>query len=396
MGAPPALRSALASWEASTAPPAVAEVGAREAGLRLAPFAAAAFSELGSTSQAKREAKAGRLTLNGWATEPARRLRQGDVLVLRAPPSRTHEAREATLRLAARMIHDGYTTLYEDDEMAVVHKPAGVHSKPYRGAAHLEAALPALLGAPSGAPDVLPAPLAVHRLDARVCGLLLVGKTRSAVAHLAGELAARRARKRYRALLLGPMLDGLGPSCTDCEWLRPLGRELDLRALGEVAEGEEEEEASGVASCAWAVSAPIGGRASLSEVHVVEETPHVQAGALTTVDMVPCTGRRHQLRIHAAALGHPILGDDLYGMPGLGAGSHLYLQSVEVRVRHPSGGGGGADGFVHVRVPEAARFARRRERARMGWEYEQRLAAASEPSRRAMWGCDGKGGDGGG
>lgn len=107
---------------------------------------------------------------------------------------------------------------------------------------------------------------------------------------------------------------------------------------------------------------------SRCQVRVLGETPHVQAGCLTTADLSPVTGRRHQLRVHVANLGHPILGDDLYcDASRVGRGLPLFLQSVEVRVRHPSG-----TGWVNASVEEATRFERRRERARAGWDFETR------------------------
>ena len=165
-----------------------------ESGLRLARFAGSAFAALGSTSQAKAAAKTGRLAVNGQLAEPARLLVAGDEVTLsggRALPSALQDPKQelpsprhpqvcvtanSPLELqqvaarAAALEHDGFRIWFEDDELAVVHKPAGVHSKPYRGARcaeaalrddsvmrrdcevlgakHLEAALPALLGPP--------------------------------------------------------------------------------------------------------------------------------------------------------------------------------------------------------------------------------------------------------
>jgi 23S rRNA-/tRNA-specific pseudouridylate synthase len=374
------LISNLALWtsahEQSTAQPAE-HVNAADfimadgSSLRLSHFAGRAFPSLATVTQGKVAAKADRLLVNGVVAEPARLITASDRVTLlggRARPA-SFDKPEAIVRLAERMLHDGFAALYEDGEMAVVYKPAGIHSKPYRGEVNLEFALPALLGPPSpSAADSLPAPVAVHRLDARVCGLLLIGKTRTAAAHLAGELEARRARKRYRALLLGSLRD-LKPSA-DGVHIRER-RPEDDSAAAEPDGGLP----SGAGGGVWEVRCPIEGKACLSVIRVVQETPHLQAGAFTTVDMWPCTGRRHQLRIHAAALGHPILGDDVYmgehARGAYGAGSQIFLQSVEVKVRHPSNGG-----FVHVRTPEAKRFGRRRERALMGWEFEQRLGVA--------------------
>jgi 23S rRNA pseudouridine955/2504/2580 synthase len=369
------LSANLALWatahDESTAQPtehvSAADLIADDGSLRLSQFAGRAFPSLGTITQGKVAAKAGRLLVNGVIAEPARLITASDMVTLtgsRARPA-SFDKPDATLRLAERMLHDGFAILYEDGEMAVVYKPAGIQSKPYRGDANLEFALPALLGPPCpSAADPLAAPIAVHRLDGRVSGLLLIGKARAAAAHLAGELEGRRAQKRYRALLVGSLRDV--QASADGVSVRQR-RPDDGALMGEVDGGLP----SGVG--VWEVRSPIDGKESLSVIRVVEETPHLQAGTLTTVDMWLCTGRRHQLRIHAAALGHPILGDDLLvgqaGATAYGAGSHIFLQSAEVRVRHPSGGGTG--GIVHVRTPEAKHFGRRRERARSGWDFEQ-------------------------
>ena len=130
------------------------------------------------------------------------------------------------------------------------------------------------------------------------------------------------------------------------------------------------------------IESDVEGRRAKTLVKVVEVTPHVQAGSLTTLDLWPVTGRRHQLRRHLAELGHPLLGDDLYFeaegsgreqtalAEGRTAGSDasfygkksegLFLMSCECSVPF--------DGrVVHAEMPEARKFERQRQRARLGW-----------------------------
>ena len=116
-------------------------------------------------------------------------------------------------------------------------------------------------------------------------------------------------------------------------------------------------------------------------MRVLEHTPHVQAGWLTTLDLEPRTGRRHQLRLHCAALGHVICGDDLYAAEaGRNGGfigkrsSGLFLQSLRVSVPHPDGNGR----WVRAEAAEAPKFRRQRERARLGWMHQQRRAATTD------------------
>lgn len=199
-----------------------------------------------------------------------------------------------------------------------------------------EQALPAVLRPPhSGVVGALPAPVAVHRLDNRVSGLVVVAKTRAAARFLSAEFRERRVEKRYRGIV-----------------------------VGRVAQPRQE------------VSVPLDGRDARTTICVVDETPHVQAGWLTTVDLFPHTGRRHQLRRHCAALGHGLLGDDLHAAPNQALHKRsggLFLQSVEVRVRHPE-----VDGtWAHATIPEARKFERQRERALMGWEFEEQRRRAT-------------------
>ena len=144
---------------------------------------------------------------------------------------------------------------------------------------------------------------------------------------------------------------------------------------------------------------------SRSTLRVLREQPHPQWGAISHVRLSPHTGRTHQLRIHAASVGVPIVGDDLYwelatearerrGMaplPAIRKSGGLFLQSCAVEFNHPAaeggvmveaeaeaeGGGGGAEGRIRVEVDAEPRFAALLERARKGAEFESGVAAAS-------------------
>lgn len=285
--------------------------------------------------------KKGSITLNGEFVETSRRVSLGDVLSLQLPPvaAPSPSRLSALSRFVEHLRSQGLRTPYEDDDLAVVYKPPGIHSKAgtNRKYAALEDALPAELTPPPR--EALPSPLLMHRLDVPVAGLCVVAKTRRAAIHLAKEFEARRVYKTYHALVVG----------------RPEAARLR-------------------------VEEPIDGRPALSTVEVLDALPHPQWGHLTTLRMRPHTGRTHQLRKHACALGCPIVGDDLYwpvaeeasaragaALPPLRkARGGLFLQSCAVELEHPDGG------RLGVMVREAGKFAALRRRARSGaaWDGE--------------------------
>ena len=317
----------------AVAPPALAPT-------RLAKIASSLFPDsIGTPSQAIRAAKRGRILIDDNTASHAALVHEGSILtLLPASSSVVAAADDETVRFAASCVRAGLRVLYEDDGFAVVYKPAGVHTKPWggmRAARTLEAALPAVLAAPAGRADVLCAPTAVHRLDCRVAGCLVVAKASGAAAFLSEEFRERRVAKLYRGLCVG----------------RP----------GDLAEGE-----------AMDVTSPIDGRAASTRLRVRRSVPHVQAGALTLVDLEPRTGRRHQLRRHCLALGAPLLGDDLYATTAATAAvksrAGLFLQSVEVKLRHPDR----PERWVEVKADEAPKFQRVVERSLHGFEFARK------------------------
>lgn len=168
--------------------------------------------------------------------------------------------------------------LHEDAEVLILDKPAGlaVHRGP-RGGPSLEDWLPALRGGKRHLPQ--PA----HRLDAETAGCLALGRTRPALAALGRLFAAGQAEKTYWAVLRGELADDQG------EVSAPLAK-TSTRAEG------------------WRMVVRPDGQPARTLWRVIGRAP-----GLTAVELVPRTGRTHQLRVHMAHLGAPILGDARYG-----------------------------------------------------------------------------------
>jgi 23S rRNA-/tRNA-specific pseudouridylate synthase len=329
-----AISAQFAAWAAITRPSEFA-VCASDHPQRIGKFSSATFASLDSTSQAMRAVRAGRVLVDGTVCDHAAMVRAGDEVTLLPPDvdSSVSDRDARAVALAAGLIASGQLSVpYEEAELAVVHKPASLHTKPFGARLSLDALLPGLLTPPPPALGPLLAPSAVHRLDRRVQGLVVVAKSRRAAAELSAAFRERRVHKRYRAIALGAV---------------------------DAATSE--------------IGFEVEGRAARTRVTVREVTPHVQAGWVTTLDLWPETGRRHQLRRHCADIGHPLLGDDLYApspheggcedAPFFGKrSSGLFLQACAVDFDF--------DGrHVSVEVPEARKFARFRERARHGWQF---------------------------
>ena len=203
--------------------------------------------------------------------------------------------------------------LYEDDEVFVFNKPAGLAVQGGSGLTrHVDAMLDGLRDRKGQKPRL------VHRLDRDTSGVLVVARTRLAAQRLAAAFRARSTRKIYWALVKGVPKPHQGRIST---WL----------AKGGGPEGERMRVARhGEDDASHAVS-----------VYSVVE----QAGqSLAWLSMRPVTGRTHQLRAHAAHIGHPIIGDPKYfaadvnwDFPG-GMQNKLHLHARRIVMPHPSGG----------------------------------------------------------
>jgi 23S rRNA pseudouridine1911/1915/1917 synthase len=209
-----------------------------------------------------------------------------------------------------------FEVVYADDAVAVVDKPAGLVVHP--GAGHDGGTL--VGGLLSRFPDVADLvtagvcppdrPGIVHRLDKGTSGLLAVARTVEAYHALVGQLATRTMERRYLALVAGTVTDDRG------EVEAPIGR-------------------SARTPTKMAVTA--SGKPARTGYTVLERRPGERP--TTLLELALQSGRTHQIRVHMAAIGHPVVGDARYGVPDKRLGSgRFFLHAYKLGFLHPSGG----------------------------------------------------------
>lgn len=262
-----------------------------------------------SRSQVQRWFRDGRVTRAGDTLKAGEELGPGQTLLVRPPPPES-ETLPAAEDLALEILH-------EDGCLLVLNKPPGlvVHPAPgHAGGTLVNAVLhhvPAIAGV--GDPR---RPGLVHRLDADTSGVIVFAKTPAALEFLQKQFQERRLHKEYQCLVHGV------PQKADGEIDLPLGRHPADRKRRAV---------NGLAA-----------RPAFSR-YVVEEG--LAAGTAARLRVEIETGRTHQIRVHLAHVGHPVLGDGVYGgrraqlsSPWPRA-SRQMLHAFRLRFAHPDGKG---------------------------------------------------------
>jgi 23S rRNA pseudouridine1911/1915/1917 synthase len=202
--------------------------------------------------------------------------------------------------------------VYEDGDLLIVDKPAGlvVHPSPGHADGTLVNALLGRHGASFGGIAGVRRPGIVHRLDRDTSGLLIVARHDAAQASLMGQLKARRVKKTYLALVQGSVAAAVG------RIEAPIGRDPGHRTRMAVVSS---------------------GRPATTGYRVRER---FDGWTLLELDLV--TGRTHQIRVHLAAIGHPIAGDPVYGTGTSRRGpdglARLFLHAWRLELTSPSSG----------------------------------------------------------
>jgi 23S rRNA pseudouridine1911/1915/1917 synthase len=276
-----------------------------------------------SRSRLKGLIEGGNLTVEGArVVQPSAKVRAGQRLVLTLPPAEEADPKAEAIAL---------DILYEDEDLLVLNKPAGmvVHPAPGNESGTLVNALIAHCGESLTGIGGVKRPGIVHRLDKDTSGVMVAAKTESAHTALSAAFAARDIDRRYQAVVWGL------PSPSKGEIEGNIGRSPRNRKKMAVVPG--------------------GGKPALTRYSVVKS---LAGGGAALVECKLMTGRTHQIRVHMTEIGHPLIGDPLYGGPSrqrlsrLSPGAAAAARAFPRQALHAA-----TLGFKHPRSGEYLNFA---------------------------------------
>ena len=252
-------------------------------------------------SALKKLFEGGGVTINGRPAKPSQGVEEGDEVSLTLPDP---------VEIAARPEDIPLDIVYEDDDIAVVNKQQGltVHAGNGNIDGTLVNALLFRLKNLSGVGGAL-RPGIVHRIDKNTSGLLVVAKNDAAHLSLAKQIESKTCSRQYLALLEGVLKDDRGNVTTY------IGRDPKDRVK-------------------MAVVPPQKGRLAVTD-YIVEQ----RSQSYTLARFILHTGRTHQIRVHAKYLGHPVVGDDVYGIKKQRfALNGQLLHACRLELTHPATG----------------------------------------------------------
>jgi 23S rRNA pseudouridine1911/1915/1917 synthase len=296
--------------------PVLVQVPFDAAGKRLDQFLAAQLSEI-SRVRVQQLISQGKVHVNEAEAKPSLRLHGGERIAILGPPQ------VPPLRAVPEDI--SLDIVYEDDDLAVVNKPAGMMVHAGAGATGAERSRGTLVNALlhlfeelSGVGGRL-RPGIVHRLDKATSGLIIVAKNDIAHRKLATEFAGRRVKKTYLALVHGWLKHDRGTISSSISRDRIRRTRMTTRRQG--------------------------GREAITHYTTLRQIDS-KFGKFCLLEVKIDTGRTHQIRVHLASLGHPVVGDTLYGAPRViqsTEGSSIvlprnFLHAAALQFHHPRTG----------------------------------------------------------
>ena len=248
--------------------------------IRLLDYVLLIFKTIPSRSGMKKVIKSGSILVNGQPGHASSWVLEGQQITLvdleNKPP---------------KPLHIKLEIIFEDEHLAIINKPAGIEISGNKYYTIQNALLTNI--ALSKEPDALKWAQPVHRLDMPTSGLLLVAKTAAALMNLGQQFEKRKVQKKYMAIIAGK-----------------------LSGSGEI-------------------NTPIANQEAQTQFNVISNCHSLKTQWLSLVELLPQTGRTHQLRIHMGNYGYPIVGDKLYGNGPLLKGKGLFLAAVAISFTHP-------------------------------------------------------------
>jgi 23S rRNA pseudouridine1911/1915/1917 synthase len=262
-------------------------ITADQKGARLDVYLAGQLQEL-SRAFIQKLCDTGKIAVNGMEVKPGYKLKESDTIKVDYDPAQLEE-----------IPHIELPVLYEDDDCLVIDKPVGVltHSK---GDFNPEATVATFLRSHIKGMEGNRAGI-VHRLDRATSGVIIGAKNQGALSWLQKQFSQRKAKKTYIAIVQGSMRES--------EALIDMPIERNPKAPATFRVG-------------------INGKHAKTHYKVM-----LANNGLSLLELKPETGRTHQLRVHLAQLGHPIVGDTLYGGK---AAERLYLHAHQLTLTLPS------------------------------------------------------------
>jgi len=255
---------------------------AQDQPIRLQEYGVGIFKIITSKSALKKVLKKNLIYVNDQVATTATMIYGGEIITLYRPIENQNN-RAFILPLEV---------IFEDDYLAIIHKPAGILIS---GNTFKTISSALVQNLAKSTQEDATAPKSIHRLDFPTTGTLLVGKTSTSISALSALFETKKISKTYFAVTIGKM-----------------GKGKDI-------------------------SLPVDGKSAISTVEIISTIASERFGLLNLVRLTPKTGRRHQLRKHLSALGNPILGDVDYGIEGLILkGKGLYLHAFSLEFIHPN------------------------------------------------------------
>jgi 23S rRNA pseudouridine1911/1915/1917 synthase len=262
-------------------------------GIRLDSYLAQAFPQF-SRAYLQKLIEQGYIMVNQRQAKASRKLSGKDRITIEFPPLPTPpQAEPISLKI-----------VYEDSEIIVVDKPAGltIHPAPWHPDHTLVNALLAHCPSLEGSGDLV-RPGIVHRLDKDTSGLIVVAKNESARVSLINQFKGKTVTKSYLVLVKGKVFPGQGTIEL------PIGRDPRNRKRMTVVEE---------------------GREAITHYQVNQ-----YLGDYSLLEVMPKTGRTHQIRVHLSAIGYPVVGDPVYGVKSAYIGRQ-FIHAYRLGFRLPS------------------------------------------------------------